>query len=246
MSDPLAETGSESPTSGESSSFGVLFQALTSPSQAFATLARRPRFALALALLALVTTTAVYLSMKRVDAHEMLTVLEERGREFPPELRDDPERLKAFSLWSATVWTPIGFSGFLCIEAALFMVVLRVLGSEITFRQSAATTVHASLPFVVASLVGIVVVLGRDQVGFLEIESGGLVASNLGFLASEETSRVATALLTSVDLFSIWCVALLALGYRIVARVGSGAAWALSLTLWGVGVLVKVAATAAF
>jgi hypothetical protein len=241
----MSGTDEEGPAT-EGSSFRNLTQALISPGEAFAALAKRPRFLLALLLLVLVATLSVYLSMQKVDAGEMLRVLEERGKEFPPKLHDDPERLKAFSLWSATIWTPIAFSGFLFLEAALFMVIYRMLGSELTFRQSAATAVHAGLPLVVASVVGIAVALGREQIGFLDIESGGLVPSNLGFLASEETSRAMRALLTSVDLFSAWCIVLLATGYRIVARVTEGTAWAVTLTLWTVGILAKLALTAAF
>ncbi len=240
----MSEIGSESLSSEEGSSFQLLIQTLVSPGEAFASLARRPRFLLALLLLVLCATFAVYLSMARVDADDMLRVLEARGREFPSELRDDPERMKAVSLWAATIWTPIAFPAFLAIEAALFLVILRMMGSEITFRQSAAAAVHAALPLAVASLVGIAVVLGRERIGFLDLESGGIVASNLGFLATEETGRVVRALLSSIDLFSAWCVVLLATGFRIVARVGSGVAWTVTLTIWALGILLKVGAAA--
>ena len=195
---------------------------------------------------ALTAAVAIYLSMQKVDAVEMVRSLEEQGQEFPPEVREDPERIKSMSVWGGAVWSLIALPAMLCIEAGIFFVLFRLFGSELTFRQSAATTVHGSLPLAVAGLVGIAVVLGRDQVGFMELQWGGVVASNLGFLADESTGKVELALLTSVDLFSAWCIALLALGYRIVARVGSGLAWGVVGAIWGLGILIKLGIAAAF
>jgi hypothetical protein len=79
-----------------------------------------------------------------------------------------------------------------------------------------------------------------------ELQSGQFLMSNLGFLASEETSKAVLALLTSVDVFSIWCIALLTFGYQIVARVSRGTALGTVLALWIVGVLIKVGMAAAF
>ena len=48
------------------------------------------------------------------------------------------------------------------------------------------------------------------------------------------------ALLTSVDAFSAWCVALLAIGFTEVARVSRSAAWTTVLVVWGAGIGLKL------
>ena len=102
------------------------------------------------------------------------------------------------------------------------------------------------LPMGIAALVGIVIALLRDTVDPIELQGGGLVMSNLGFLATEETSKAMRALMTSVDLFSVWCIYLLATGYRIVGRISAGSAWTSVLVVWLAGVAIKVGLAAAF
>ncbi len=54
------------------------------------------------------------------------------------------------------------------------------------------------------------------------------------------------SLLASCDLFSIWTIALLAIGYRIVGKVSEAAAWGVVLTLWAIVVAGKVTLASIF
>ena len=240
MSEPRAEEPAEG------SSAKNLIQALVAPREAFTELARRPTTALALIVLVLLGVVAIHAAMSRVPPESLFASLEEQGQELPPQAKENPERFLKIALWSQTAAAVVLGPGLYFALAGVFLVLFRMLGSELTFRQSLATAVHGMLPFGVAAVVGVFVALGRDQITLEELQWGGLVASNLGFLAGDETGKVARALLTSVDLFSVWCIALLAIGYRIVARVGAGAAWAAVLTVWAVGIAIKLGLAAAF
>ena len=231
---------------GEGSSTKNLVQALVAPKEAFAELARRPTTALALVVLVFLGVIAIHAAMSRVPPESMFASLEEQGQELPAEAKENPERFLKIALWSQTAAAVVLGPALYLALAGIFLVLFRMLGSELSFRQSLATTLHGMLPFGVAALVGIVVAFGRDEISLEELQYGELVASNLGFLAGEDAGKVARALLTSFDLFSLWCIALLATGYRIVARVGAGAAWAAVLTVWAVGIGLKLALAAAF
>jgi hypothetical protein len=230
----------------EGSSARNLIQALVAPRDAFGSLARRPTTALALVVLVLLGVVAIHVMMSRVPAESMLASIEASGQELPEKAKENPERLLKIALWSQTVAAFLIGPALYLAMAGVFLVLFRMLGSDLTFRQSLATTLHGMLPFGVAAIVGVVVALGRTEISLEELQAGGVVASNLGFLADEETGKVARALLTSVDLFSAWCVTLLALGFRIVARVSAGAAWAVVLAVWTVGIVVKLGAAVAF
>lgn len=230
----------------ESSSARNLVQALVSPREAFTALARRPTTALALVVLVALGAVAIYVAMSRVPAESLVASIEEGGSELPPDARDDPEKFLRMALWSQTAMAVVFGPALYVAVAAIFLVIFRLFGSDIAFRQSLAVTIHGMLPFGVAAVAGVAVALGRDEIGLEELRSGSLLASHLGFLATEDTGELTRALLTSADLFSAWCVALLALGYRIVARVGAGAAWGAVLAIWLVGVAIKVALAAAF
>ncbi len=233
----MTETESAPAPGSEASN---LWAVLTEPARGFANVAARPTFALALILLVLLGVAAVWTGFSKLDAQDVIRGLEEQGRQLPPSAAADPERLMNLMRWSSVAGAAL-FAPLLYLAlAGIFLVSFRLLGSELTYRQSLATTVHGMLPMAVAAGIGIVVGLFREGVSMRELESGGLVMSHLGFLAGDDASAVTRALLTSVDLFSIWCLFLLALGFRLVAKVGRGKATATVTTVWLVGVAVKV------
>ena len=246
MSEPAPHAESSGGPPEEGGSLRNMLNALVSPREAFESIARQPTTAIVLIVLVLLGVVAVHVAMTRVTPEAFLASLESMGRELPPEAKEDPERLYKVTLWSQSIGALVVSPIFYFAMAGSFLVLFRLLGSEITFRQSLSTSLHGVIPLGVAAVVGTVVALGREEVSLEELQSGSLLMSHLGFLAGEEAGKVTRALFSSFDLFSAWCVALLATGYRIVARVSAGAAWTVVLALWVVGVLCKLALTAAF
>jgi len=232
--------------SGTSSSWSLLAGALMSPPQAFAGLGRRPAFALCLLVLLLAGMVFGYVAMGKVTPRSFVESIEAQGRTVPPSVQEDPAsflaKMRKIQIGAGTAVALL----FYLLAAAIFLAAFRLLGSDLTYRQSLATTVHGLLPLAIAALVGLAVVAGRDEVSLGDLQSGSLVLSNLSFLAGDHTSKALRALLASVDVFSIWSAALLATGYRIVARVSSGAAWSVVSVLWAVAVGLKVAMAAIF
>jgi hypothetical protein len=224
---------------GGGSSLSTLLSVLTSPQQGFRAIAAKPVIALALCVLIVIGVAAVGVSMSKISGAD-------QGKTVPPAMAENPDRIMKVILWTsvggALVVTPVLYLAF----AAILLVGFRLLGSEVSFRRTLSVAVHGMLPLAIAAVLGTVIVLAREKVSLEEIQGGGLLMSNLGFLAHEGTSKALRALLTSVDLFSIWAIALLAIGYRIVARVSSGVAWGTVLVVWLVGVLIKVGMAAIF
>jgi hypothetical protein len=126
------------------------------------------------------------------------------------------------------------------IMAALFLVIFRLMGSDIDFRHSLSVAVHGMMPYLLATLLSIPVVLSRTELSMAEVQSGGFLHSNLAAFAPESTGKVLVALLGSVDIFSIWTIALLAIGYRVVGKVSKAAALGVVIALWAVVVAGKV------
>jgi hypothetical protein len=238
MSEPVV-TGAGGEVAG-SSSLRTLLDTLIAPREAFAALRARPRFALALVVLVATGVLALHVAMSKVSAADVLRSIEESGRELPPGAAENPERILSFTRWSQVVSAALGAPILYLALAGIFLATLRLLGGELGYRHSLAVVVHGLLPFAVAAVLGTAVAAGRDSIALEELKWGGLLASNLGPLAGAEASDVARALLTSVDVFSIWCVALLATGFRIVAGVASRAAWGAVLVVWAAGVALKL------
>lgn len=226
------------------SSFSRVISVLTAPARTFAAIAERPTFVVPLLLLAVLGAVAVNITFTKVDPQDFVRQMEEQGRDLPPNV--DTSTILKFSRWAGTAGALLISPFTYVIVALLFWALLRMLGSDMDFKRSLAVTSHAFLPFGLAALIGVPVALARDTISLEEVQAGQFLQSNLGILAGEDTSQVVKALLSSVDVFSIWCIVLLAIGYRIVAKVSKGAAWGSVLAIWALGIVLKVGMTAIF
>jgi hypothetical protein len=124
--------------------------------------------------------------------------------------------------------------------ALLFWVVLKLLGAEFPYKTSFATSVHGLMPTGVSSLLSLPVILSRAEFAYEDVRTGSILASNLGVFASEETGVAVRTLLASIDLFSVWSVILLSIGYSVVGRVSQAKAAATVVALWAVWIAIKV------
>lgn len=226
------------------SGFSRVISVLTAPAKTFAAIAERPTFVVPLLLLAVLGAVAVNITFTKVDPQDFVRQMEEQGRDMPPNV--DTSTILKFSRWAGTAGALLISPFTYVIVALLFWALLRMLGSDMDFLRSLAVTAHAFMPFGLAALIGIPVALARDSITLEEVQAGQFLQSNLGILANEDTGQVVKALLSSVDVFSIWCIVLLAIGYRIVAKVSQGAAWGSVLAIWSLGIVLKVGMTAIF
>jgi hypothetical protein len=137
--------------------------------------------------------------------------------------------------------------------AGVFKLVSLALGAENTYGQLLAVTVYSFLAVsLVSSLIFILLLFLKptDELTFENL--GNVVGSNLGALLTmvmgeNALPKFVTALAARVDVFSIWIIALLSIGYAAVSRrLKTGtAATALGL-LYAVYAVIVAAATSAF
>lgn len=242
MNDVTTPGGGESGPVGFGEALARIGRVLIAPAATFASIARRPGWALALVLLCSTTLVVKLLVEPRIDPESLAAFLEERG--VPADKVDEAvEQQLSPSGARRYVGMVTAFGGaglFYVLTAAIFFAGARLFGGELDFRRALATTVHGLLPFLVATLVAIPVILSRDSISFQETFSGNFLASHAGILAGDDAGAVATALLSSVDLFSIWCIVLLIIGFGTVAKLSRGAAIATVLIPWLIGVAIKV------
>jgi len=211
---------------------------LISPGRTFQVIAARPGWVVALVVLIVVSAVGAYLVTERID---MADAMREQMAKQGQQLSDaELERMAGIQskvgLGCAVAAPPIGY----LIMALVFMVAFNIIGGEVKFPTSFSVSLHALMPAVVKSLLVIPVVLPRTSLDVETVQSGGLIASNLAFLAPEGTSLPLLTLLGSFDLFSLWTVALLAIGYRIAAGVSKNHAALTVVVVWLVYVLGKV------
>jgi hypothetical protein len=133
---------------------------------------------------------------------------------------------------------------FLAIYAAIMLGIFNFgLGAKMTYGQSMAVTIYASLPYLLISVLTILTVTFGNNAETFNIQNP--VGTNPAYFLSDAAPWVKT-LLTQFDLVRLWSLALTVVGFKIVAKKSTGQAAAVVVGWWLLVLLVSVAATAAF
>ncbi len=221
----------------EDTSFGRLLGVLVSPVATFRSIAERPTWLVAFLALYVLGSGVALLSFQKVDfVAGVREQMEAQGQQLPPgsEERVLPA-VKAFSIAAIVVLAP----AFFFLVPAIFLL-LNLFGGELDYHRSLAVSLHASMPSALSALLTLPVVLSRGQISLKDMQAGNLLHSNLGFVAPEATHPVAHALLMSLDLFTLWSLALLIVGYALAARVSRKLVATMVVSLWLLVVALRV------
>lgn len=224
------------------SSAGHLVGVLTSPEKTFQALRERPAWVVALVVLILLSTAANWLASQKVDAEDLVrTSIEQRGQDV------DEDQLQQMIDFQEKFGTTMFVGGTLVAGPVIYLlvalicwVVFKLVGGEWSYKHAFSMVLHSFVPWAVAALLTIPVVMSRSEITATDLQGGNLLPSSLALLAGEDSSQVLKTFLGSFDLFSIWSLFLLATGASIMARIPRGTAITATVVLWAVYILAKV------
>lgn len=253
MADPLpAQVPSPAPVTPETP--GGFFQNLVdvyfSPREAFTRIVRSPRFLVPLAAYLLLVLGFTGIWMSKIEPREFMKMqLEESGQwdKIPAERREAvleaaPTQIKIFGWLGPVVFVPL----MLVVTAAVLMFVFRFFySSETVFKQAFA--IVSWVFFAVALVTTPLLLLVLQLKGDWNVNPQDAVQANLGLLLDKSTAaKPLWALFTSIDVFSLWMVFLLAVGFAVASRKKTSAAlWGVAIP-WLLIVLIKVGWAALF
>lgn len=243
MSDPMAVPNT--PATGEEMSTaetltGIFFE----PSRTFEALRARPRFLVAGLIMLVLACLITFLLYTRVDMGQYIRDRIERSPNAAQITEQQKEMQvkmgKSFGAAAIPIAVPIIIAG----GAALYMLLTMAFGGSITYKQSLAVWTYSSLPPSVLGAVIAILVLFLKSPDSIDPEH--MVATNPGALLGEDASKVLVAVLSQFDLLRFFGMFLAALGLRKVAKLSSGQAWGVVLTLWIIGALLRIGSAAIF
>lgn len=244
---PTAPAAAPSPIEPPASGGGFLQNLIDlyfAPRAAFNRIVRSAAFLLPFVghLVLALAFTAVWLN--KVEPREFVKAqLEESGRwdKIPAEQRDAileraGGQMKVFGWVGPAVFAPL----VLVVTAAALMFIFRFFyAGEVSFKQSLAVVAWSmfALALVTTPLLLLVLQLKGDW----NLNPQEVLQANLGmFMDKATTAKPLWAFVTSIDLFSLWLVFLLATGFAVASRKKTSSAfWGVAIP-WAVIVLAKV------
>lgn len=236
MSQPVTERPFGAERGAISRIFGVFF----SPGKTFESIARKPGWVIPLVILLLWSVVAGLLISSRLDVEAIVKkqqdAAERRGAAVSEQQQDSMRTMTAAILrWS---W----IAGVLFFAAQLFLVPLLYHGAAAGWGKAGKYTAvlsaygYAQFVQLLKGALTLIVLLPRSAIDPETLPLA--LKSNLGALADPEgIPKPLLALLTHIDFFDLWTLALCVIALPRVTKLTSKSAAAVVLGLWAVYVL---------
>jgi Yip1 domain len=236
----MSETAGPAPTPAErpnawSRIAGVIF----SPVETLRSVSEQPDWIAAFAVLIVISVGANAIIAPHIDvAATVRQQMESRKNVSEAQIQaaiSFGTKMAKFSIVIAFVAVPV----VLLVMAGVLHFAFRAFGGEGTFAQAWAVTVYSSIPGML--LVIIMTVLAAFRGSMTQQDLTLMVKSNPGAFLDPMEMPVLYAFAKAIDVFAIWRVALLTVGFSFVSRLSRGRSAGIVVSLWAVIVIFQVA-----
>jgi hypothetical protein len=224
---------------------GVFF----APGKTFQDIAKRPRWFVPVLIGMIVTTAYLYLFSQRVGWELFFRQQNAQNvqvQNLSAEQRAQAERVQTviakYITWGSGLVGPL--FGALVIAGVLQFLASVVMGAGISFKNTLAAVTYGTLPNLIKTGLAVLVMYLKPPDEF-DLQNP-LMVNAAAFLPSDASAWM-KALGSSFDLFTFWCMILIAIGLAAGAkRLTTGKAFGMILFPWALIVIISVGFTAAF
>lgn len=221
------------------SSFQRLIKMFFSPGEVFEDIKTKPTWLVVLIAMMILTIGAQAIVLPHMDNEATLRArLGDRADEISDEQIEQMiaggEKITRFIPVITAVVVPIMWA----ILAAIFLLMLKMVGSETDFVTTLSATLHAYWPAsAVATVLTVALIQRVDKITEQEIPN--LVKSHLGVLLPADAPAWLSSMASTFSVFNIWTLALLVVGFKIVGRLSTTRAAIAVLAPWGIWLVGK-------
>jgi Yip1 domain len=227
------------------SHFGRIIGVFVSPKQTFASIAERPSWVAPLLLMIVLATAVGSLLNTKMNWSEFIRHKAEENSRFAQLSEAEKDRAVAtqvkfwsgFSYVIGVVAIPLSALIFALIYWGAFNL---FCGAGLGYGASFGITTHAFLLTAISSILALII-LPLKSYGDVDPES--IVATSLHAFLPEDAPKALAALGNSLELFWIWVLVLVAIGFAAARpkKIKLGTSLGIVFGLWAVWVLAKVA-----
>jgi hypothetical protein len=222
---------------------GRLFGVLFSPGKTFSEIVQRPSWLAPTVVLVVLSLVASILFVQRVDWREVISQQIEKSPQAAQLSAEQKEqRVEA----GAKIAPIFGYVGGLVAPVVILLLTCLVMwgaysvlsGVNPGFLTAFSISAHSFMTALVSTPIFLLVIFLKPR-GTIDIENP--VATNLAAFLPEESSKWLMTLCKQFDIFTIWTLILLAIGFAAVnpKRLKTGKAIGIALTVWLAYVVVR-------
>ena len=212
--------------------------ALFSPDETFRDIAAKPDFWVVLLIILVLTTISGIILAPRLEFDSLRPQMAAKNPNLGPDDLDRMVKMAgAFGKVSAYA-SPILVVCVFVIVAAVLLLAFRLLGGEGTFRQAFSIVTYAWIPRVIQSVILTIIIAVKGTLDVNDIPT--LVRSNPAFFVDMADHPVLFSFLSTFDVFTIWTVVLLIIGFAYMSRFTKARSATIILSIWAFITVVKL------
>lgn len=218
---------------------GVFF----SPKTTFQDIARKPSWIAPVVLLTVLSILVSVGMRQRVDWREFISQQIDKSRQAAQmSAEQKQQRIEIGVKFTSTLTYVMGAVGptlFILLLALVMIGAYNLLaGARATFQQSLAVVAHAAVTSAIGSLLFLIVLYVKPY-GTVDMENP--VATNAAAFLPEGSAKWLVTLGKQIDIFTIWMLILVAIGFAAInpKKLQGGKAFSVAFGVWAVWVLIR-------
>lgn len=226
---------------------GVFFE----PTKTFADINRKPSWLGIFVILGILLIPFTYTIMSRTDTTSAVRQRLEASGSSPQQVEQQMQAIERVTqspiyLYGISAVSPLLNLIVYLIMAGIFLLLFVIMGAPLNFKKSLAVTYWGLFPPGVISMILSIAILFIKEPGTIDAQH--VLMSNLGPLVDNKAQPALFSLLSSIDLFAIWAISLLSIGFAAVSakKLTTKKAATGIVILWVIFVLGKMGYSALF
>ena len=227
------------------SPIGRIIGVFTSPKQTFTSIAEKPSWVAPMLLMMILAVVVGGLLNSKMNWAQYIRHKAEENPRFEQlsEEKKDEAVAGQVKFWAGFSYAvgAVAIPVSILIFAGIYLVAFNLMsGAGVRYGQSFAITTHAFLPAAITSILAMIILPLKT---YGDVDPENIVATSLKAYLPETAPKPLLALGGSLELFWIWCLVLIAIGFMAAnpRKVKPGAAFGIVFGLWAIWVLAKVA-----
>jgi len=201
-----------------------LVNVFIAPKKTFADLQRNPSWWVPWLITAVFTLIFSIVAVQKIDIARFVQEQIDRSPRAQKRLESLTPEQRAQGMALQVTFTKVGFYAApvitllvgLIIAAVLMAVYNFVLGAEVPFQRAMAVVFYAGIPGILATILLIISFLASSDPNTIDL-SRSPMPTNPAFFMDPDGNKVLYALASSIDVFRIWWVCLLGLGFSVAS-----------------------------
>jgi hypothetical protein len=233
-----------------------LVNVFIAPSKTFTDLQRNPSWWVPWLISAVFTLIFSVVAIQKIDMARFVQEQIDRSPRAQKRLENLTPEQRAQGMAIQATFTKVGFYaapvltllGGLIIAAVLMAVYNFVLGAEVPFQRAMAVVFYAGLPGILGTILLIISFLASSDPNTIDITRNPM-PTNLGFFLDPDGNKALYGLASAIDIFKIWWVVLLGLGFSAASsnkKPNTSTSITTAFVCYGIVVLIGIGFKVAF